>query len=436
MDIPSPPLLLGSGRAQLGYGLTPLPEPAGVVMTGLGAMGRGLLYQITRTPGLKCVAVAELQIERAGSFIRSLGLSFEMVSTRAQLNSAVERGLLALTDDGALAVVAPRAKVLIESTNTIREALGFGRQALNHGLHLVMMNAEADLLFGPLLMAQARQAGLVYTSCDGDQPGVVKRLYDEACLWGLEPVLLGNIKGFLDRYSNPVTIRSEADQRRLGYRMCTAYTDGSKLNIEAALMANACGARTPVVGMHGPRATHVREVPQLFDLDSLRAHGIPAVDYILGAEPDGGVFLVGHCDHSYQRRMLQYYKLGDGPYYTLVRPMHLCHVEAMRGVFEALAGFSLMEPFHGFRTNVFAYAKRELAAGEVLDGLGGHSVYGLIENCHPVVVPSGLPVCLAEDVRLKRSMGRDQAIGLADVEWDSQRDDFAAYFAQYVGRSP
>ena len=434
MNVPFP--VIGSGRAQLGYGLPPLTEPAGVVLTGLGAMGQGLLYQIARTRGLKCLAVAELQIERAGSFIRTLGLPFERVSNRTQLNSAVERGLLALTDDGALAVVAPRAKVLIESTNVIREALGFCRQALDHGLHLVMMNAEADLLFGPLLMTQARKAGLVYTSCDGDQPGVVKRLYDEAVLWGLEPVLLGNIKGFLDRYSNPVKIRPEADKRRLDYRMCTAYTDGSKLNIEAALMANACGARTPVVGMHGPRAAHVRDVPQRFDLDSLRAQGVPTVDYILGAEPDGGVFLVGHCDHPYQRRMLKYYKLGDGPYYTLVRPMHLCHVEAMRGVFEALAGFSLMEPVYGFRTNVFAFAKRELAAGEVLDGLGGHSVYGLIENCDPAVAPSGLPVCLAQDVRLKRSIGRDQAIGLADVEWDPKRDDFAAYFAEYAGPSP
>lgn len=406
-------------------------EPADIALIGLGAMGQGLLYQISRTPGLRCAVVAELYMDRAAAFIRSLALPFEIVSTRAQLASAVDRGVLALTEDGVLAASCPGAKVLIESTNTIREALGFCETALTHGMHLVMMNAEADLMFGPVLMTQAKRAGLVYTSCDGDQPGVVKRLHDEALLWGLEPVLLGNIKGFLDRYSNPEKIRPEADKRRLDYKMCTAFTDGSKLNIEAALMANACGAVTDVVGMHGPRARHVREVPQLFDLPRLRERGAPVVDYILGAEPDGGVFLVGYCDHPYQRQMLQYYKMGGGPFYTIVRPMHLCHVEAMRCVFEALAGVSLMEPVHGFRTNVFAHAKKPLKAGEFLDGLGGHAVYGLIQNCLPSMMPLGLPVCLADDVRLKRDVAPDQPIKLAAVEFDATRPDFAAYLKHY-----
>ena len=251
-------------------------------------MGQGLLYQISITPGLRCVAVAELQLDRASAFLRSLGLPFEIVSTRAQMVSAVERRVLALTDDGELAVQAPGARVLIESTDTIRESLAFCLRAQAEGLHLVMMNAEADLLFGPLLLAGARRAGRVYTSCDGDQPGVVHRLMDEAILWGLEPVLLGNIKGFLDRTSDPVKIRLEAEKRNLSPRMCAAFTDGTKLAIEAAMMANACGGMTDVIGMHGPRAKHVREVPELFDLPALRAHGVPVVDYVLGAEPDGG----------------------------------------------------------------------------------------------------------------------------------------------------
>lgn len=404
---------------------------SGVVITGLGAMGQGLLYQISITPGLRCVAVAELKLDRAGDFLRSLGLPFEIVSTRAQLVSAAERRVLALTDDGELAVQAPGAQVLMESTNTIRESLAFCRKAQAEGLHLVMMNAEADLLFGPLLLAGARSAGLIYTSCDGDQPGVVKRLVDEAILWGMEPVLLGNIKGFLDRTSDPVKIRPEADKRNLDPRMCAAFTDGTKLGIEAALMANACGGRADVVGMHGPRAAHVREVSELFDLAGLRARGAPTVDYVLGAEPDGGVFVVGYCDHPYQRKMLRYYKLGDGPFYTLVRPMHLCHVEAMRCVFEALAGVSLMEPVYGLRTNVFARAKRTLQTGDLLDGLGGHAAYGLIENCDPTVLPAGLPIFLADDVRLKRDIAQDEPIRLDDVTFDDQRTDFRAYHSQF-----
>ena len=403
-----------------------------VVITGLGAMGQGLLYQVTRTPGLQCITVAELRLDRAADFIHSLGLPFEVVTNASELDSAVSRRILALTDDGELAVQAPGAQVLLESTNSISESLQYCQQALENGLHLVMMNAESDLLFGPLLMAQARNAGLVYTSCDGDQPGVVKRLQDEAILWGMKPILLGNVKGFLDRYSNPIKIRPEAEKRRLDPRMCTAFTDGTKLNIEAALMANACGGLTMKTGMYGPRAANLSEVPQLFDLEALRAAGAPVVDYVLGAQPDGGVFVVAYCDHPYQRQMLQYYKLGEGPFYTLVRPMHLCHVEAMRCVFEALAGVSLMEPIHGFRTNVFAYAKQRLRAGDTLDGLGGHLAYGMIENCTQPTLPPGLPILLADGVRLRSDIPKDGAIRLADVDLDHDRLDIDAYLSQYA----
>ena len=127
--------------------------------------------------------------------------------------------------------------------------------------------------------------------------------------------------------------------------MCTAYTDGTKLCIEMALLANALGLATPVPGMHGPRAAHVREVFDLLDVDGLwRRHG-PFVDYVLGAQPDGGVFAIGRCEHPYQRDMMAYYKMGKGPLYLFYRPYHLCHVEAMKCVAEAaLDGRSLLEP--------------------------------------------------------------------------------------------
>src|SRR5262249_43322766 len=161
----------------------------------------------------------------------------------------------------------------------------------------------------------------------------------------------GNIKGFLDRYSDPVKIVPEADKRKLGYRMATAYTDGTKLCIEMSLVANACGLATTVPGMQGPRARDVHEVFDLFDLATIRGGGQPVVDYILGAKPDGGVFAIGHSDHPYQREMLAYYKMGQGPFYLFYRPYHLCHVEAMAGIAAAcLDGRSVLQPDHGLQT--------------------------------------------------------------------------------------
>ena len=148
--------------------------------------------------------------------------------------------------------------------------------------------------------------------------------------------MAGNIKGFHDRQANPVRIVPETDKQNIDYKMCTAYTDGTKLNIEMALVANALGYRTDLVGMHGPRAAHVENVPEKCDLEGMRNRGSPVVDYVLGIQPGVGVFVVGHCDHSYQKSMLAYCKLGDGPWYVFYRPYQLCHVKTLRCAAEAV----------------------------------------------------------------------------------------------------
>ena len=134
----------------------------------------------------------------------------------------------------------------------------FAIYALAERKHLVLMNAEIDLIYGPYLLELAQRRGVTYTSCDGDQHGVIKRLVDDLRLWGFQLVMAGNIKGFLDRYSNPKKIVPEADKRNLDYKMATAFTDGTKLNIEMALVANALGLRVHKPGMHGPDAGNVR----------------------------------------------------------------------------------------------------------------------------------------------------------------------------------
>jgi predicted homoserine dehydrogenase-like protein len=407
-----------------------LEEPITVAIVGMGAMGKGLFYQCCITPGFRCVAVADLKLQVAIAFVQSMGKPYEVVETLDAAHDCIARGHVAIAQDGELLARLEGVDAFIESTSAIAEAARFAVTALQHEKHLILMNAEIDSIFGPYLMQLAHEKGLVCASCDGDQHGVIKRVIDEMELWGFQPVMAGNIKGFLDRYSNPIKIRPEADKRKLDYKMCTAYTDGTKLNVEMSLVANALGCCTDVVGMHGPKAKHVDEVLALFDFDQMRdrTHGQPVVDYILGALPGGGIYAVGYCSHPYQMDMLQYYKMGNGPYYLFYRPYHLCHVEALRGVAEAvLDGVSLLEPSAGFRTNVIAYAKCDLKQGEVLDGIGGHCCYGLIENCRPDGSIDGLPICLAEEVRLARDIRKDERIRMADVIVPAARFDYDLY---------
>jgi predicted homoserine dehydrogenase-like protein len=279
--------------------------------------------------------------------------------------------------------------VVVECSSAIVEAAQFVLAALERGKTVVLVNAEVDLAFGPLFSSIARSRGVVCTSADGDQHGVIKRLVDDLTLWGFDLAMAGNIKGFLNREADPENTRPEADKRKLDYRMCQAL--------------------------------------ELFDLDALRSGGA-VVDYVLGAQPDGGVFAIGHCEHPYQRDMMAYYKMGPGPYYVFYRPYHLCHIELMAGLVAAhLDGEALLEPAAGFRTDVYAWAKRDLKAGEVLDGVGGFTCYGMIENCDGPWLKGHLPICLSEGLRVKRDIPKDAPIALRDVAYDPSIPAFALH---------
>jgi predicted homoserine dehydrogenase-like protein len=409
--------------------LRALDRPIRVGIIGVGSMGRGLVRQISFTPGIECVALADLKVRQAIERLRVIGHPCREVSSPVDAGRALREGELPVFADGRQICELPEIDVVIEASSAVLDGGRHALAALEQQKHLVLMNSEVDLIFGPALVRAAANQGVICTSCDGDQHGVIKRLLDEITLWGFEPVLAGNIKGFLDRSANPTTIVPEADKRNLDYRMCTSYTDGTKLSIEMALVANACDLRTAAPGMLGPRARTVTEVLDLFDFASIRDGESAVVDYVLGAEPGGGVFVVGASDDPYQRDMLEYYKMGSGPFYLFYRPYHLCHIEAMRSIAEAvLERRPLLQPTYGFRTNVIAYAKTDLHAGDSCDGIGGYACYGLIENTARDGATDGLPICLAEDVVLTRNVAQGERITIADLaDMPSDREDFSLY---------
>lgn len=371
------------------------------VMGAGGSMGQGLALQCGMTPGVRMVAAIDLDLSRAERAAELYG------------------GDTAVTSD-ALAVLAggrDSVDVLIESTDSVAAAAQAVDLALRSKIDVVLMNAEVDCLLGPLLQRTARESGAIVTSDAGDQHGVLMRLIDEVRLWGFEIVMAGNIKGFLDRSATAESIADEATKRRLNPVMCAAYTDGTKLNIEMALVANATGLVPTRRGMHGPRAGHVSEVFDKFDLASLRDPGV--VDYILGAEPGGGVFVVGHCDVPVQREYLSYYKMGDGPFYLFYRPYHLCHLETMYALGRvALERKPVFAPLERPVAEVIAVAKTDLPAGTVLaNAIGSDHLYGEIVE-RPT---SGVPICLLEldeedAARLTRPVKQGDPITWSDVE--------------------
>lgn len=416
--------------------LLSLDKEIRVAIIGIGSIGKGLVYQVNATPGMKPVAIADIFIEKAIDCAKWLKLDYEVVNTLSDLNYTIQKGKVAVTDKGELLAASGLVHVMIESSNAVLQGALHALKAIQNHQHVVMMNFEAEMMYGPVLLQAAREEGVVYTCADGDQPTVIKRMIDDIELWGLDIVMAGNIKNYLDRYTDPVKIAPEADKRTLDHKMCSSYTDGTKLCVEMAVLANAINGKTAIPGMFGHRMKHVNEIFNYINFDEVWDRKHPLVDYVLGSEPKGGVFVVAHTSDKFQQYTFNWFPpdVGPGPYFVFSRPYHLGHIEAMHCVAEAyLDGTARLQPHYGMRTNVHTYAKRDLKAGSRLDGMGGFNSYGLIENLDENRENPGLPILLNENLKLKRDIPKDERIGLADVEFDAQDKAFELYFQALGG---
>jgi predicted homoserine dehydrogenase-like protein len=198
-----------------------------------------------------------------------------------------------------------------------------------------------------------------------------------------------------------------------------------------AVLANAINGKTAVPGMYGHKASSIYDIFKYYDFEKLWDGKRPLVDYMLGAEPRGGIFVVGHTEDKFQQGTLGWFPpdIGPGPYYLFYKPYYLGHIEALQCVAEAyLDGTARLQPAFGMKTNVFAYAKRDLRRGEILDGKGGHQCYGLIENMEESLETQGLPILITDKVKLKRDISRNQRLTLQDVELNPTDKAFNLYF--------
>jgi predicted homoserine dehydrogenase-like protein len=393
--------------------------PVRVAMVGAGFMGRAIANQIVNSVrGMKLVAIANRDGERAAEAYRYAGATKPVsVESRAHLEMAIAQGRPAVTDDATLVCEADGVDAVIEVTGSIEYGARVVLDAIEHGKHPVLMNAELDGTLGPILKLRADRAGVVYTASDGDQPGVQMNLYRHVRGLGLEPLLCGNIKGLHDPYRNPTT--QEGFARRWGQNpyMVTSFADGTKVSFEQATVANATGMTVARRGMLGlEHDGHVDELTERFDVDELRELG-GIVEYVVGAKPSPGVFVLAAHDDPKQRHYLDLYKLGTGPLYSFYAPYHLCHFEAPSSVARAvLFGDATMAPRAGIRVEVVTAAKVDLRPGDTLDGFGGYLTYGLCEAEPVARAESLLPIGLAEGSVVTRPVSKDAVLTREDVE--------------------
>jgi predicted homoserine dehydrogenase-like protein len=399
-------------------------KPIRVGMVGAGFMGQGLTNQITHSvPGMRMAAVYNRRPERAQHVYRYSGLdNIVMAGSQAQLDQAIRQGQPAVAEDPFMMCRSGEIDVIVDVTGSVEFGAHVILEAFKHGKPVVLMNAEVDATIGPILQVYARKYKAILSACEGDEPGLQMNLVRWVKGLGLVPRVIGNVKGLQDPYRNPTTQQGWAERWGQNAAMVTSFADGSKISFEQSIVANATGFKVRSRGMsRGLKYDgSIMDIHKLYDLEEIRALG-GIVDYTVG--PAGvKIFCLAEHPDPKQRHYLNLYKMGEGPLYPFWVPYHLVHFEAPNAIARVvLFGDNVAPPLEGPVVEVCAVAKRDLAAGEVLDEYGMYTTYGEAVNTEEMSTMRYLPEGLVEGCKMKRAVAKDQVLTYDAVELPAGR---------------
>lgn len=413
---------------------------------GVGQMGSGLLANLNKIPAIKVCAVATKDIKTTLNLSKEAGYNekniilfdsngsldnpdlketvFDLRKAKTchdknkQINEINLENKLIITNDSSIIPAIKQIDVVVDATGKPEVGASVSFDSIINKKHVVTLNVEADVAIGPILRKLAISSDVVYTVSAGDEPAAIKELFDFAAVLNLQVIAAGKGKNNpLDRYANPETLKEFAKSKGSNPYMMTSFVDGTKSMIEMACLSNATGLMPDIRGMHGPKA-NIKDLTKVLipekDGGILSKTGV--VDFVLG-DLAPGVFLVYTTDSDFIKRDLEYLKNGSGPYYLIYRPYHLASIETPISIAKAfIYNESTISPEYGFVSEVMSIAKKNLKPGDVLDGIGGHTCYGLIELHDIVKKENFLPIGLSEGCIVKRKISKDEPIKYDDVE--------------------
>jgi predicted homoserine dehydrogenase-like protein len=408
-------------------------KPVRVGLIGAGKFGSMFLSQVPTTPGLEVAAIADLSPERARQACRSVGW------TEARIDAT------RFMDDAAAMTALPEVEVVVEATGHAPAGIFHARRAIREGKHIVMVNVEADVLAGPLLAREAETAGVVYSLAYGDQPALICEMVDWARACGFPVIAAGKGTKYRPEYhtSTPETVWGyyglTPEQARVGGmnpQMFNSFLDGTKSAIEMAAVANASGLTPAPDGLVFPPVGTHEMAEMLRPGNAGTLHHSGQVEVISSVHRDGrpvsndlrwGVFVVFEAPNDYAKRCFQEYGVvtdSSGRVSALYRPFHLIGLELNVSILSAaLRGEATGTPT-GFRGDVVSTAKRDLRAGEMLDGEGGACVWGKLMPAADSLRRGGLPIGLANKVPLVRDVAAGQPVTWDDVRIDPAEEAY------------
>ncbi len=391
-------------------------NPIRVGLVGCGQEGSGMLHITRKMAGLETVAIADIVPSRPVEALISVGVPKNNICVTTNVTEAEEalaKGDYLVTEDALLLTKLEALEVLVEATGITEVGAQVAWNGILNRRHVVMLNVETDVTVGPFLHRLAQQSGCVYTAAMGDEPGVCKTLYDFSATLGFEIICLGKGKNNpIDHYATPDSCRDEALSKNMNPKMLAAFKDGTKTMVELAAMANATGLLPDVPGAHGAPV----DLPDLNKVFIPQADGgllsrRGCVEYSTGKVAPGVFIIIATDDHRIMADM-KFYSMGDGPYYTLYRPYHLCSIETPLSIAEAAIynEATLTPAGTGLYAEVVAIAKRDLKAGETVGDLGSPDIFNRVYTFADAQAAGGIPMGLAADGTVQKDIQRGEML--------------------------
>ena len=394
-------------------------RPVRVGLVGAGQMGLGFVVQASRIGGMEVVAIADLALDRGFHAFAQAGREDAVTdSDTGRLRDIVEAGGAVVVED-AMELTRLPVDIVVDASGVPEVGARVAFAGLLAGKDIAMLNVECDVTVGLLLATLATQLGRVYTVCRGDEPVECKSLVDYVRDIGFEVVCAGKGKNNpLDPTATPASVAEAAEAKGMNPHMLASFVDGSKTMIEMAALANGADLKVPSRGMTGPHCT-VEALAETFrpaaDGGVLPEAGV--VDYCTGPVAPG-VFVIGRSDHPVVVTEMAYLSAGKGPYYAFYRPYHLASIEAPLSVAEAVLDRRSSLAPKTWNAEVITVAKRDLVAGELVDGIGGETVYGVTDSAENAHAGGHVPLGLVSGARVLRDVPAGTALTSADVAID------------------
>lgn len=399
-------------------------RPVRIGLIGCGEMGTDIVTQVQLMPGLELAVLAELRIDSARAALEIAGVPAERVrtvSSAAGAETAIDAGMIALTEQADIACTVGQVDVIIDATGNPGYGAELSMRAMDHGKHVVMMNVEADITVGASLAAHAAKRGVIYSLGAGDEPTALMEIIRFARSLGYPIVAAGKGKNNpLNFDAVPADYAEEAAQRHMNPRMLVEFVDGSKTMIEMVAVANATGLLPDVPGMHGPRAG-LAEIDRAFrprgEGGLLSREGV--VDYSIGPGVAPGVFVVIRAPHPRVHERLRDLKMGEGPYFTFYRPYHLTSLEVpLTAAAAVLRRESHMSPLARPVAEVATLAKRDLVPGTTLGKIGEADYRGWAMTAADARAADALPIGLAERAEIIHPVRKGEMLTYANCRPD------------------